>query len=167
MRPQSQKEKRQQYSIVDSNEQAAEGEEIAEVVDTAELEGSVVCPECGANGPGIITSEIPVFVYAAVLIMILVIGKWAFLIAPFLFLLINSQIRTCNACGFVIEQKMQFSVRSVNEQVYTMKFSGDLVIVISKRYAMIIGSVLLLVFLSIFTYEEFFAASTSDLSNRY
>jgi predicted RNA-binding Zn-ribbon protein involved in translation (DUF1610 family) len=158
MREHSQKEKRQQYSIVD-NEPAENVEETVQVVDTEEIEGSVVCPECGVMGPGSITSEIPVFIYALVLVLILVIGKWAFMIAPFLFLLINSQIRTCNSCGFVIEQKIQFSVRSVNEQVYTMKFSGDLVIVISKRYAMIIGSVLLMLFLSIFTYEEFFAAN--------
>lgn len=132
-----------------------------EIVSTQDLEGSVVCPECGISGPGTITSEIPIAVYVIVTILIMVIGKWAFLIAPFLFLLINSQIRTCNNCGHVIEQKTQFSVKSVNEQVYTMKFSGDLVVVISKRYAMIIGSVIILLALSVFTYEEFFSGSAT------
>lgn len=159
----AQEERRKQYSMVSAepNEEQAD----QEIVETQDLEGSVVCPECGLNGPGTITSEIPIAIYVIVTVLIMVIGKWAFLIAPFLFLLINSQIRTCNNCGHIIEQKIQFSVKSVNEQVYTMKFSGDLVVVISKRYAMIIGSVLLLVFLSIFTYEEFFASSADSTRN--
>lgn len=153
-----------EYSIVESNPE--EEEEVREVVGSAELEGSAVCPDCGTNGPGTITTEIPVVVYAVVLVLLVLIGKWAFLIAPFMFLLVNSQIRTCNACGYVIEQKMQFSVKAVNEQVYTLKFSGDLVVVISKRYAMIGGSLLLLLLLSIFTYEEFFVAAEKT-NNKY
>lgn len=137
-------------------------EENVEVIGNSDIEGSVTCPECGVSGPGIITSEIPLLVYIAVLVMIVVIGKWAFLIAPFLFLLVNAQIRTCTSCGTVIEQKIQFSFKAVNESVYTIKFSGDLVIVISKKYAMVIGSVLLLIFFSVFTYEEFFASSSTD-----
>lgn len=162
----SQQERRKQYSMVDTQPNDDGTDDATDIVEAKELEGSVVCSECGVQGPGIISSEIPIAVYAIVLILIIVIGKWAFVIAPFLFLLINSQIRTCSSCGHVIEQKLQFSVKSVNEQVYTMKFSGDLVIVISKRYSMIIGSVLLLLFLSIFTYEEFFAGSgTSQTGN--
>ena len=110
MREHSQKEKRQQYSIVD-NEPAENVEETVQVVDTEEIEGSVVCPECGVMGPGSITSEIPVFIYALVLVLILVIGKWAFMIAPFLFLLINSQIRTCNIISTITTSHLRpFSI---------------------------------------------------------
>lgn len=154
----AQEERRRQYSVVDSEPQEETAEQ--EIVAAQDLEGSVVCPECGVSGPGTITSEIPIAVYVLVTLLIMLIGKWAFLVAPFLFLLVNSQIRTCSQCGHVIEQKTQFSVKSVNEQVYTLKFSGDLVVVVSKRYAMIIGSVVVLLALSIFTYEEFFAPSS-------
>lgn len=141
------------------------GAEITPVVDTETLEGSVVCGECNHRGPGIVSTEIPVQVYVAVIILLYAIGKWAFLIAPFLFLLINSQVRTCNNCGNIIEQKLQLSFKAVNESVYTVKFSGDLVVVISKRYALVIGSVLLLGALSLFTYEKLFAASSTQTSD--
>ena len=150
------------HQAVPSDPEGEGALESAPVVDTETLEGSVVCPECNLRGPGIVSTEIPVQVYVAVIILLYAIGKWAFLIAPFLFLLINSQVRTCNNCGNIIEQKMQLSFKAVNESVYTVKFSGDLVIVISKRYAMVIGSVLLLGALSLFTYEEFFAASSKS-----
>jgi RNA polymerase subunit RPABC4/transcription elongation factor Spt4 len=159
----AQEERRRQYSVVTNEPEEDQPDQV--IVETQDLQGSVVCPECGTNGPGTITSEIPITVYVIVTILIMVVGKWAFFIAPFLFLLINSQIRTCNHCGHIIEQKTQFSVKSVNEQVYTMKFSGDLVIVISKRYAMIIGSIIILLALSIFTYEEFFAAPSASSGN--
>ena len=158
MKDSSYEQRRKQYQVADETQPA---EETGLVIESNEIEGSTTCGECGAHGPGIINTETPVIVYVAILVMIFVIGKWAFLIAPFLFLLVTSQIRTCNSCGHLLESKMQFSFKAVNESVYTMKFSSDLVIVISKRYSMIIGSVVLLLGLSIFTYEEWFAGSSS------
>lgn len=153
------------HQAVPSEPDFESGGQVAPVVDTQNLEGSVVCPECNHRGPGIVSTEIPVQVYVAVIILLYAIGKWAFLIAPFLFLLINSQVRTCNSCGNIIEQKLQLSFKAVNESVYTVKFSGDLVVVISKRYALVIGSVVLLGALSLFTYEEFFAARSSTAND--
>lgn len=152
------------YKLEEQNPEEQEAETNA-FIETKEIEGSVVCPDCGVRGPGIVTSEVPLFIFVLNILMLFFIGKWAFLVTPFLFLLIQSQIRTCISCGHIIEQKLQFSVKAVNESVYTLKFSGDLVVVISKRYAMIAGSLLALLLLSIFTYEEFFS-SASSLASR-
>jgi predicted RNA-binding Zn-ribbon protein involved in translation (DUF1610 family) len=148
------------YRLEEQNPQEQESETNA-FIETKDIEGSVVCPDCGVRGPGIVTSEVPLFIFVLNILMLFVIGKWAFLVTPFLFLLIQSQIRTCTSCGHIIEQKLQFSVKAVNESVYTLRFSGDLVVVVSKRYSMIAGSLLLLLLLSVFTYEEFFSSAAS------
>jgi hypothetical protein len=135
-------------------------EEETNFIISKDIEGSTTCGECGFGGPGIISSEIPLVSYIAVIIMIFVIGKWAFFIAPILFLLLSSQVRTCTQCGNIMESRIQFSFTSVNEKVFTLKMK-DLVIVISRRYATIIGSVLLALVVVIFTYEEFFSTNTA------
>jgi hypothetical protein len=135
-------------------------EEETNFIVSKDIEGSTTCQECGFGGPGIITSEIPLVSYIAVIIMIFLIGKWAFFVAPILFLLLSSQVRTCNQCGNIMESRIQFSFTSVNEKVFTLKMK-DLVIVISRRYATIIGSVMLALVVVIFTYEEFFSSNSS------
>lgn len=131
-----------------------------------DIVGRVVCPECGTEGPGIVSSEIPVASYIAVVVLLILIGKYAFFIAPFIFLLVNTQVRTCSTCGHVIETKLQFSMKSINEKFYTFKFSDDFIIVVSSRNLMIVGSFVLGMIVSIFTYEEFFAPTPVDPCRR-
>lgn len=153
------KRKTNPYKIEEHTQEEDDATETNNFIETKELQGIVTCPDCGIQGPGIVTNEVPLFIFVGVVVLLFVIGKWAFVVAPFLFLLIHSQIRTCTNCGHIIEQKLQMSIKAVNESVYTMKFSGDLVVVVSKRYAMIGFSLILLLAFSVFTYEEFFVVS--------
>lgn len=80
-------------------------------------EGSIRCEDCNIMTPGIITTEIPVIVYLVTMISLIFIGKWTFLIAPVVFLVLKNQIRRCPECQMIIETKILFSVKSTHDAV--------------------------------------------------
>lgn len=80
-------------------------------------EGSIRCEDCNITTPGIITTEIPVIVYMATMISLIIIGKWTFLVAPVVFLVLKNQIRRCPECQMIIESKILFSVKSTHDVV--------------------------------------------------
>lgn len=136
-------------------------------------EGIVKCEECNLLTPGIITTEIPVFVYLGCMILLFFIGKYTFIIAPVVFLVLKNQIRRCPECQMIIESKLLFSIKSTHDAVRAMSHQSltskyftlkcnDMIVVIHKKWAMIFLCVVGLLTASFISYEEFIAPSDYD-----
>jgi len=93
-----------------------------------ENKGLIVCPECNISTPGIVSNDVPWYIYIVGILGLFIIGKLFLIVVPFLVLTLKNQIRRCPECHDVLEQKNLFSIESLNDEVFTLKLS-DVVIV--------------------------------------
>lgn len=103
--------------------------------------GLILCHECNIMTPGIVSNDVPWYIYIIGIIGLFIIGKLFLIVVPFLVLTLKNQIRRCPECHDVLENKNLFSIESLNDEVFTLRLS-DIVIVLDRKNAYILSGLL-------------------------
>jgi hypothetical protein len=115
--------------------------------------GEIRCPECNITTPGIVSMDVPWYIYLVGILGLLLIGKLFIILIPFLVLTMKNQIRRCPECHGILEAKNMFSVESLDDEVFTFKLS-DMIIILKKKYLYVFVVVLFGVLCAMYYYSN-------------
>ncbi|CAD8051932.1 unnamed protein product [Paramecium sonneborni] len=104
-----------------------------------------ICPNCGSAKECIQEQVLSPASYIISLFCLLYCGIWCIFIIPLVFQSTKIIIKRCYYCNSELEKRNYFQLPNINDQVLQFRF-GNCIIVVSRKYFMILLSIIFLLF---------------------